>query len=141
MFKFEKIPADVLQRLPKVSEALAADPRVLFAYVFGGCAEGEVKPLSDIDLAVYLGAVERLAEVKLELFEKISDLLGTSEIDLIVLNTAPVSVAGRILRNRRLLLDKEPFRRHRYESLTLRKFFDFSRKEEALLELRYGIGR
>lgn len=130
-----------MQRLPKVSEALAADSRVLFAYIFGGCAGGEVKPLSDVDLAVYLDTVDRLAEVKLDLFVKISDLLGTSEIDLVVLNTAPVTVAGRVLRSRRLLVDKEPFFRHRYESLTLRKFFDFGRKEAELLERRYGIGR
>jgi hypothetical protein len=72
-----------------------------------------------------------LAEVKLDLFDKLSDLFGTAEIDLVILNTAPISLAGRILQKKQLLVDKEPFRRHRYESLTLREFFDFRIKEEA----------
>jgi hypothetical protein len=59
----------------------------------------------------------------------------------VVLNRAPTSLAGRILRNRRVLVDKDPFRRHAYESLTLRQFFDFRFREEAVLAGRYGIGR
>jgi predicted nucleotidyltransferase len=141
MIKFEKIPGDIEQRLPAVADALEKDPRVLFAYIFGGLAAGEQKPLSDIDVAVYLVDSDSPAEVKLDLFEKLSGLFGTAEIDLVLLNTAPVSFAGRILQKKQLLVDKEPFRRHRYESLTLREFFDFSKKEETFFRVRYGIGR
>jgi len=42
--------------------------------------------------------------------------------------------------NKQLLIDKEPFKRHIYESLTLREFFDFRITEEALFTRRYGIG-
>ena len=45
-----------------------------------------------------------------------------------------LSVAGRILQNRQILADKEPFRRHIYESVTLREFFDFKIKENAFLQ-------
>lgn len=141
MIKFERIPGNIQQRLPKVAKALAENPLVLFAYLFGGLSGGEQKPLSDIDLAVYLVNVDNLAETKLALFEGLSELFGTPEIDLVILNTAPVSLAGRILQKRQLLVDKEPFRRHRYESLTLREFFDFRKKEEDLFATRYGVGR
>jgi uncharacterized protein len=141
MIKFEKIPDDIMQRLPAVVNALEKDPRVLFAYLFGGLAGGEQKPLSDIDVALFLVETASLAEDKLDLFEKLSDLFGTAEIDLVILNSAPISLAGRILQKKQLLVDKEPFRRHRYESLTLREFFDFRIKEEAFFRLRYGIGR
>jgi predicted nucleotidyltransferase len=141
MIKFEKIPDDIMQRLPTVVNALEQDPRVLFAYLFGGLADGEQKPLSDIDVALFLVETTSLAENKLDLFEKLSDLFGTAEIDLVILNSAPISLAGRILQKKQLLVDKEPFRRHRYESLTLREFFDFSKKEEAFFRSRYGIGR
>lgn len=140
MIKFEKVPADISRRFPLIIQSLRDDPRVLFAYHFGGLAEGEQKPLSDVDLAVFLVGAEGLAEVKLDLFERLSELLGTDEIDLVLLNTAPVSLAGRILRNKRVIVDKEPFRRHRYESVTLREFFDFSKKEETYFSVRYGIG-
>jgi hypothetical protein len=52
-----------------------------------------------------------------------------------------MSLAGRILQKRKLLMDKDPFLRHKYESRILREFFDFAIKEKELLDRRYGIGR
>jgi hypothetical protein len=76
----------------------------------------------------------------LDTFGKISEILGTGEIDLVILNKAPLSLAGRVLQGRKVLVDKAPFVRHRFESLTLRMFFDFSLKERTILKRRYGIG-
>ena len=39
----------------------------------------------------------------------------------VVLNTAPTALVGRILGSRRVILDREPFRRHRFESQALRE--------------------
>ena len=141
MIKFEKLPVNILSRIPGVREVLSADSRVLFAYLFGGLATGRANPLSDVDIAVYLNETGGLAEYKLALFGRITDALGTSELDLVVLNTAPISIAGRVLQNRQLLADKDPFRRHAYESLTLREFFDFRIMKEEFFARRYGIGR
>ncbi len=140
MIKFEKIPPGILSRIPLAGEVLRQNPRVVFAYLFGGLAAGRVSPLSDVDIAVYVNDDRGLADFKLALFDDITDALGTAEVDLVVLNTAPVSIAGRILQNKQLLVDKEPFRRHAYESLIFREFFDFRVKEEALFGRRYGIG-
>ena len=76
----------------------------------------------------------------LELFNKITNILDTDEVDLIILNTAPISLIGRILQNRKILIDKNPFLRHKYESINLRKYFDFKIKEYNILKRRYGIG-
>ncbi|MDH5202854.1 MAG: nucleotidyltransferase domain-containing protein [Nitrospirota bacterium] len=141
MIKFERLPANILSRIPEVKRVLAQDDNVIFAYIFGGLAEGKDKPLSDIDISVYLRDTDNLAEYKLQLFNMLADVLGTSELDLIILNTAPISITGRILQNKQILVDKEPSVRHAYESLTLRKFFDFRIKEDALFSMRYGIGR
>lgn len=140
MIKFEKLPGEILARLGKVQEMLFRDDNVIFAYLFGGLAEGAARPLSDVDIAVYLRSTAGLAEYKLGLFSRLADELGTSELDLVVLNTAPTSLAGRVLQQKRLLVDKEPTRRHPYESVTLREFFDFRIKEEAFFNRRYGIG-
>jgi uncharacterized protein len=139
MIKFETLPKEILSRLPDVKKALAEDENVTFAYLFGSLASGRVTPLSDVDIAVYLGDVSKRAEHKLALFDKLTDALGSSELDLVILNTAPTSIAGRVLQNKQILVDKEPFRRHAYESLTLREFFDFRVKEEAFFQRRYGI--
>ncbi len=79
-----------------------------------------------------------IAEHKLELFDKISNALGTGELDLVILNTVPISIACRILQNKQILVDKEPYRRHIYESVTLREFFDFKITEDAFFARKYG---
>jgi hypothetical protein len=76
----------------------------------------------------------------LEMFGRIADILGTDEIDLVILNNAPLSLTGRILQERKILVDKEPFVRHLFESRILREFFDFTVKERDILKRRYGIG-
>jgi len=111
---------------------------IVFAYLFGGLLRDRPNPLSDVDLAVYLKKVEALNT--LELFHAVAKVLGTDEIDLVVLNKAPLSLTGRILQNRKVLIDKNPFLRHKYESLVLRMFFDFAMKERDILKRRYGIG-
>jgi len=141
MIKFESLPADILSRIPEVKRVLAEDNNIVFAYIFGGLAEGKVNPLSDLDIAVYIRDTNDLAEYKINLFDRIANSLGTSELDLIILNTASISITGRILQKKQNLTDKDPLVRHAYESLTLRKFFDFKVKEEKFFSLRYGIGR
>lgn len=141
MIKFERLPADILSKIPDVKRILLQDHNVIFAYLFGGLSEGKVKPLSDIDISVYVRDTGNLAEYKISLFDRLTDSLSTNELDLIILNIAPVSIAGRILENKLILVDKDPPIRHAYESLTLRKFFDLRVKEDAFFSTRYGVGR
>lgn len=141
MIKFEQLPADILARIPAVTDALQNDENVLFAYLFGSLAASRRNPLSDIDIAVFVGNTAGLDEYRLALFDRLTDALGTAELDLVILNAAPLSLAGRILQNRQVLADKIPIRRHAYESLTLRKFFDFRVKEEAFFMRRFAHGR
>jgi hypothetical protein len=89
-------------------------------------------------VAVYVKNIKELDY--LELFGNIANVLGTDEIDLVILNTAQLSLTGRVLQNRKVLVDKNPFLRHKYESIILREFFDFTIKERDILKRRYGIG-
>jgi len=141
MIKFERLPTDILSKIPDVKRILLQDHNVIFAYLFGGLSEGKVKPLSDIDISVYVRDTGNLAEYKISLFDRLTDSLSTNELDLIILNMAPVSIAGRILENKLILVDKDPPIRHAYESLTLRKFFDLRVKEDAFFSMRYRVGR
>jgi uncharacterized protein len=137
MIKRHKISSDILNRLCLLEPLLASDERIIFAYIFGGMATGNQRPLSDIDIAVYLDDCSDKAEAKLDIIGNLSDALMTDEIDLVILNKAPVSLVGRILKNKRLLADKQPFLRHKFESLALREFFDFSHNEQELLFRRF----
>jgi predicted nucleotidyltransferase len=137
MIKQNKIPSDISKRLSLLEPLLSSDSRIIFAYIFGGLSSGEQRPLSDIDIAVYLSSCIDKAEVKLEIIGGLSDVLKTDEIDLVILNDAPISLVGRILKKKRLIADKQPFLRHRFESLALREFFDFSRNEQGILFRRF----
>jgi len=45
-----------------------------------------------------------------------------------------------ILENKKIIVDKAPFFRNNYESLILRKYFDFAIKEMDILKRRYLYG-
>ncbi len=138
MIRFKPLPEDIDQRIGLLQDLFADDPDVIFAYLFGGLSRDRRNPLSDIDIAVFVRDMKRLDY--LDMFGNITDILGTEEVDLVLLNTAPISLTGRILSSRRVMIDKEPFLRHRYESVALRKYFDFEKKEKDVMKRRYGIG-
>ena len=138
MIRLKRIPENIHQRVGPLANLFKSDPNIIFAYLFGGLLKERVNPLTDVDLSVYVRNRKKLDY--LELFGKIARILRTDEIDLVILNDAPLALAGRILQNRRVLMDKKPFLRHKYESLILREFFDFTIKERNILKRRYGIG-
>ena len=141
MIKTVKLPDNIIGLIHAVENCLNTQPKVVFAYLFGSLAGGSPKPFSDVDVAVYLEDGENLSEIKLKILDKLSDALLTENIDLVVLNTASLPLAINILKKNKLLVDKRPYVRHAFESLTMRKYFDFSIKESAILRRRYINGR
>lgn len=97
-------------------------------------------PLSDVDIAVYLEESRVVQEKKMEILGALIDILKTDEIDLVVLNNASLPLRMRILENKKVVVDRAPFLRHHYESLTMREYFDFSILERAILNRRFLIG-
>ncbi len=110
MIRFKKVPENIHQKMSLLSDFFLRDSNVIFAYLFGGMVKARPNPLSDVDLAVYVKDMKK--PDYLEMFGRIADILGTDEIDLVILNNAPLSLAGRILQGRRVLVDKKPFVRH-----------------------------
>jgi predicted nucleotidyltransferase len=141
MIKYSKLPENIEDMLPKTETYLRSRPDILFAYLFGGLARGKPLPLSDVDIAVYLRETVDSFEKKLEILGKLTDLLETDEIDLVMLNEAPLTLRMKVLENKSIIVDNDPFLRHEYESLTMREYFDFSTKEMAILERRFLYGR
>jgi predicted nucleotidyltransferase len=78
----------------RITAALDADADVVFAYLFGSQATSRATPASDVDVAVYLRANADPFESRLRLMGVLEHALGTDAIDLVVLNTAPLSLAG-----------------------------------------------
>ena len=142
MIRFKRLPLDIEKRLPLAAKYLRSHPKVGFAYLFGGLVRDRRSPLSDVDIAVWLTTTRSAARTKQELLEHLVDVLGTEEIDLVVLNAQEnVPLAGEVLKACRVIVDKIPFERHKFESLAMRKYFDFIPRELRLLKakvMRHG---
>ena len=140
MIKFQQLPDNIETLIPKVASYLNSNPHIIFAYLFGSFGKGKQQPLSDVDIAVYLKHGANLVECKLAILGNLIHILQTDEIDLVILNTANLSLVINILKSKKIIVDKEPFARHIFESLAMRKYFDFSIKEAAILQRRYMHG-
>jgi predicted nucleotidyltransferase len=105
----------------------------------GGFGRGKPTPLRDVDIEGYRDRGADVLSAKLDLIDVLMQALDTDEVDLVILNEAPLSLAGRIQQTARVLVDKDPNRRFAYESLIRRQFADFAIRERTLLFERFGI--
>lgn len=115
----------------------------------GSQAEGRAKPYSDIDIAVLfdpeLSKSERF-NLKVEIISKLTKILGTENIDLIDLNSAPPLFAYEAIKQRSELFISDEKVRIEFETGVLERYFDaeYFLKRHAQLGLKtlkeeYGI--
>ncbi len=127
------------QKLIKVKQYFKGRKDIAFGYLFGSLAKDLGTSLSDIDIAVYLTG-KKNPDKRLEILGDLIDILKTDGVDLVILNTAPLSLKIRILKARKVIADNIPFIRHAFESTTIRNGLDFSKIENRILEKRYLHG-
>jgi predicted nucleotidyltransferase len=140
VIKAKQLPVNILDLLSGAVNYLETHPEVIFAYLFGGLARHQPFPLSDVDIAVYLKRGSNFAECKLDILGRLINILNTDEIDLVILNRADPSLAMNIIKSKKIIADKNPFERQIYESLIMRKSFDFLFRELNQLRRRYLHG-
>ena len=110
----------------RLAEALLAEPAPpACAWLFGSRARGEARVDSDVAVAVLLGAEPpaTLSGGALSLEGRIEARLGTA-IDLVVMDVAPVDLVHRVMRDGRLLFDRDPSARVRFEVGARNAYFD-----------------
>jgi len=67
----------------------------------------------------------KISEIKLKLLDKISNILRTNNLDLVVLNTSEMpELKYNIIKKGKLIFEKEPFR-ILVEPKILTEYFDF----------------
>ena len=84
--------------------ALAADPRVIMAVVFGSAKDGVVRPGSDVDIGVLLSPALTALEFYAFYQETAARLSMIPELDLVDLNRAGSVLAFEALCGRRLFV-------------------------------------
>lgn len=98
---------------------------IIAAYLFGSVARGTAGARSDVDVAILYAAAPpaTLEGLPLDLERRIGQLVGRP-VQVVVLNTAPVSLLHRVLRDGVLVLDSAKSARIHFEVRARNEFFD-----------------
>ena len=115
------------KRLRKLKLIFKAYPEIVLVYFFGSKAKGKAGPLSDYDLAFYINERDpkKISELQLELIDRLSRLLNTDKIDVVMLNLVESpELKYNIIKEGKLIYEKKDFR-VLVEPKILNEYFDF----------------
>ena len=97
------------------------------AYLFGSQIKGNMGPLSDVDIAVVFSSElkpeERFSK-RLSLLHDIMQALETANLDLVVLNDAPVSISFNVIREGQVLFSQDRSYQMKFEETVIRDYLD-----------------
>ena len=113
--------------LNKLKEVINQHREIKLVYFFGSKSENNDGPLSDYDLAFYLDKrdAQKIYDLKFKLFDKISRILKTDKLDIVMLNAVKApELKYDIIKNGRLIYEKEPYK-VLFEPKVLNEYFDF----------------
>ncbi len=119
--------SNVVDRLKSSAPVALRDTSALSAYLYGSRATGRTHAESDVDVAVWLaGGLSRdRTDTVLDLTARLADVSGLGNIEVSVLNWAPLRITGRVLSEGILLFSRDDPARIVWESRMLREFWDF----------------
>ena len=109
-----------------LSDVFASFPEVKLAYFFGSRSRGMEGPLSDYDFAVYVDEQNalRVHDIRLSLMERICQVVGSDQVDVVMLDTAvSPELKYHAIATGILLLEREPFK-VLVEPRLLNEYFD-----------------
>lgn len=109
---------------------------MLFAYLFGSQARGDVGPRSDVDVSVYLREGSALG--MLDIMARIEGVGHPRHLDVILLNTAPPFIAYQALEGL-LLFSRDEETRTLVEARIAREYLD--REPSMRRDLRETLDR
>jgi predicted nucleotidyltransferase len=118
-------PAVIESQLREFLTANAEREGIAAVYLFGSVARGTARLGSDVDVGVLYSEdpPQTLAGLGLDLEAEMEKLLGLP-VQLVVLNRAPVDLVVRVLRDGKLLVDRDRSKRLRFEVRSRNEFWD-----------------
>lgn len=125
---------------PALTRYFASRESVVLAYLFGSYARGQAGPLSDVDVAVlvdcHLSDEDRFT-IRLDIIDGLIDILRRDDVDVLILNEAPLALRYRVVRDGIPLFCREHQVMVAFVSRTVSEYLDFKpiieRHERAIL--------
>lgn len=114
-------------KLDGVKGFLEDQEYVSVAYLLGSGAKGGMGALSDVDIGVLLdGELDKqeTLDLRLRLINCLSSILKTDNIDVMVMNTASLSLNYNIISEGKVLDSKDERKRVRFETRILSRYLD-----------------
>jgi predicted nucleotidyltransferase len=112
--------------LPNLLTGILADfPDISLVYLFGSRVAGQIGPLSDYDLAILLDSLENKHDLQAGFQHAASLALKSDQVDVVVLNQAPIELAYHIIADGKILYQREALIRIEYEARVLGQYGDY----------------
>lgn len=127
----------------RLTATLSHHPEVRFAYLFGSQARGGAGPKSDVDVAIALSPDTAIARVWMDVSADLARALAPREVDCILLNASPPGLRFVVVRDGRVVLERDAAARRAFEVATRREYWDLEpwrRRHDAALLLRLKDG-
>lgn len=128
------ISSNIIDELRSIIEKYK--DHIIFAYLFGSAAKNDLRPLSDIDIAIFLRKGEKGScfDLKLTTYSDICRVLKRDDIDVVILNiTTNIMLLDEIIRNGVVLFDGDKDLREEFELKILHQAIDFKEQRKAFV--------
>lgn len=129
-----KLPLDAQTKVGEIIQIVAADSDVTALYAFGGLAAGVLKPMSDLDFGVLLddrSDNKQRFDKHIELIGVFNDTFRTDEIDLIIMNDAPIRMVFQILKTGKMLACRDTGALIDFRDRLVKNYIDFKCMRDA----------
>jgi len=108
----------------KIKKIFSDENNISLAYIFGSQLKGKTGPLSDYDFAIFLSRKPSF-QFKYRLKNKLVTILNTGQVDLVILNDAPIELKYNVIAAGKIIFQKNSIIRTEFEADTLSRYFDY----------------
>lgn len=133
------------KKMGLINNILKKDSSILAAYLFGSQSKGKSNKYSDIDIAILFDDTVRgedYTDKQITIMGNLSDALN-KEIDIVVLNRAPLFLKYHILKEGVKVYERYGRNEHNFEAQTITHYLDFlpikNKIENGLLSKIKGV--
>jgi predicted nucleotidyltransferase len=119
---------NLVDSLRRYAPQILKDLPVQLAYLYGSAARGEETPSSDVDIAIVCDdeiSPEQRLRLMLDVSAELSRRTGIAEVDVRVINDAPLVFRGRIACEGIPLFVRDKAQQIEFETRTRDEYFDY----------------